>query len=185
MAEQVRLIKKYPNRRLYDTVSSCYITLADVRGLVLEQEVFQVVDAKSGDDITRSILLQIILEEESGGTPMFTSDLLAQMIRFYGNAMQGFMGRYLENNIKAFSEMQEKLQEQTKSLYGEHNPMSKDMWTQFLNFQGPVMQGMMNTYMEQSKLMFEQMQEQINNQTRNLFADFPFRESGSPDNKRV
>ncbi len=174
MADQLRLIKKYPNRRLYDTASSCYITLADVRDLVLSQESFQVVDAKSGEDITRSILLQIILEEESGGAPMFTSDLLAQMIRFYGNAMQGFMGRYLENNITAFTDMQAKLQEQTRSLYGENSPMSKDLWTQFLNFQGPAMQSMMGTYMEQSKRMFTQMQEQIESQTRNMFTNFPF-----------
>lgn len=174
MAEQLRLIKKYPNRRLYDTASSCYITLADVRDLVLGQETFQVVDAKSGDDITRSILLQIILEEESGGAPMFTSDLLTQMIRFYGNAMQGFMGRYLENNITAFTDMQAKLQDQTKSLYGENSPMSKDLWTQFLNFQGPAMQSMMGTYMEQSKRMFTQMQEQIETQTRSMFTKFPF-----------
>ena len=105
---------------------------------------------------------------------MFTSDLLAQMIRFYGNAMQGFMGRYLENNIKSFSEMQNKLQEQTKTLYGENSPMSKDMWTQFLNFQGPAMQNMMGTYMEQSKRMFAQMQDQINSQARNMFTGFPF-----------
>jgi polyhydroxyalkanoate synthesis repressor PhaR len=174
MTEQLRLIKKYPNRRLYDTTSSCYITLADVRDLVLGQETFQVVDAKSGDDITRSILLQIILEEESGGAPMFTSDLLTQMIRFYGNAMQGFMGRYLENNITAFTDMQAKLQDQTKSLYGENSPMSKDLWAQFLNFQGPAMQSMMGTYMEQSKRMFTQMQEQIETQTRSMFTKFPF-----------
>lgn len=174
MADQMRLIKKYPNRRLYDTVSSSYITLADVRDLVLQQEDFQVLDAKSGEDLTRSILLQIILEEESGGAPMFTSDLLAQMIRFYGNAMQGFMGRYLENNIKAFAEMQTKLQDQTKGLYGENSPISKDLWTQFLNFQGPAMQSMMGTYMEQSRRMFTQMQEQLESQTRSMFKGFPF-----------
>lgn len=184
MTEQTRLIKKYPNRRLYDTASSCYITLADVRDLVLAQETFQVVDAKSGEDITRSILLQIILEEESGGAPMFTSDLLAQMIRFYGNAMQGFMGRYLENNIKAFADMQTKVQEQTKSLYGENSPISKDLWTQFLNFQGPAMQSMMGTYMEQSKRMFTQMQEQIENQTRSMFSNFPFPGAGSEGDKK-
>ena len=77
MAEQSRLIKKYPNRRLYDTRTSSYITLADVKELVLGREEFQVVDAKTGEDLTRSILLQIILEEEAGGAPMFTSDLLA------------------------------------------------------------------------------------------------------------
>jgi polyhydroxyalkanoate synthesis repressor PhaR len=185
MADDLRLIKKYPNRRLYDTASSCYITLVDVRELVLGQETFQVVDAKSGEDITRSILLQIILEEESGGSPMFTSDLLTQMIRFYGNAMQGFMGRYLENNIKSFSEMQTKLQDQTKAIYGDNSPVSKDMWTQFLNFQGPAMQGMMGTYMEQSKRMFAQMQDQINSQTRNMFSGFPFTgpEEGGKEDK--
>ena len=92
----VRLIKKYPNRRLYDTQTSTYITLTDVKQLVLDQEVFKVVDAKSHEDLTRSILLQIILEEESGGVPMFSSTMLAQVIRFYGHAMQSVMGSYLE-----------------------------------------------------------------------------------------
>ena len=79
-----RIIKKYPNRRLYDTETSTYITLAEVKDLVLGYKDFQVQDAKSGEDLTRSILLQIILEEESGGMPMFSSDLLSQMIRSYG-----------------------------------------------------------------------------------------------------
>src|SRR5271155_29030 len=109
MAETSRLIKKYPNRRLYDTQTSTYITLADVKILVLEQEDFRVVDAKSGEELTRSILLQIILDEESGGVPMFSSQMLAQIIRFYGNAMQGMMGTYLEKNIQAFIDIQAKL----------------------------------------------------------------------------
>ena len=77
-----RILKKYPNRRLYDTRSSAYITLADVKAMVLELEDFEVRDAKSGEDLTRSILLQIILEEESGGVPMFSAQMLAQIIRF-------------------------------------------------------------------------------------------------------
>ncbi len=174
MAEQNRLIKKYPNRRLYDTRTSSYITLADVKELVLKNEEFQVVDAKSGEDLTRSILLQIILEEETGGMPMLTSDLLSQMIRFYGNAMQGMMGKYLESNIKAFSDMQAKLQDQARAMYGENTPGSQDLWAQFLNFQGPAMQSMMGAYMEQSKKMFMQMQEQIESQTRNMFSGFQF-----------
>jgi polyhydroxyalkanoate synthesis repressor PhaR len=174
MSEQTRLIKKYPNRRLYDTKTSAYITLTDVKDLVLHHEEFQVLDAKTNDDLTRSILLQIILEEEGAGAPMFSSALLAQMIRFYGNAMQGMMGKYLESNIKSFSEMQQKLQEQARSIYGENSPMSKDLWAQFLNFQGPAMQSMMGAYMEQSKKMFMQMQEQIQNQTRTLFSGFQF-----------
>ena len=84
-----RLIKKYPNRRLYDTQTSSYITLSDVKQLVLDNEVFTVVDAKTNEDLSRSILLQIILEEEASGAPMFSSDVLSQIIRFYGHAMQG------------------------------------------------------------------------------------------------
>ncbi|MDO8934191.1 MAG: polyhydroxyalkanoate synthesis repressor PhaR [Rhodocyclaceae bacterium] len=174
MAVPVRLIKKYPNRRLYDTRTSTYITLADVKDLVLQHEVFQVVDAKSGDDLTRSILLQIILEEEAGGAPMFTSDLLSQMIRFYGNAMQGMMGNYLENNIKAFTDMQNKLQEQARALYGDNTSMNKDLWAQFLSFQGPAMQSMMSAYVEQSRNMFQQMQDSLQDQTRKMFTGLKF-----------
>jgi len=174
MADPIRLIKKYPNRRLYDTQTSSYITLADVKELVLEHGTFQVVDAKSGEDLTRNILLQIILEEEAGGAPMFTSDLLSQMIRFYGNAMQGMMGKYLESNIKSFTDMQAKLQEQVRSVYGENATVSHDLWAQFLNFQGPAMQSMMGAYMDQSKKMYAQMQEQLDSQTRNLFSGFQF-----------
>jgi len=108
MATTQRLIKKYPNRRLYDTQMSAYITLADVKQLVLDSENFKVVDAKSNDDLTRSILLQIILEEEAGGTPLFSSQMLAHMIRFYGHAMQGMMGTYMEKTLQAFVEVQER-----------------------------------------------------------------------------
>ena len=100
MSVEPRLIKKYPNRRLYDTQTSAYITLSDVKSLVIEHVHFKVADAKTGEDLTRSILLQIILEEEAGGAPMFSSEVLSQIIRFYGNATQGVMGKYLESNIK-------------------------------------------------------------------------------------
>lgn len=179
MAEQMRLIKKYPNRRLYDTRTSTYITLADVKNLVLSHEEFKVVDAKSGEDLTRSILLQIILEEELAGTPMFSSALLAQMIRFYGNAMQGMMGKYLENNIRTFSDIQHKMQDQARALYGEHGPGTQDLWSQFLNFQGPAVQSMMGAYLDQSKNMFLQMQEQLQSQTRSMLSGFPF--PGQPE----
>jgi hypothetical protein len=106
---------------------------------------------------------------------MFTSDLLSQMIRFYGNAMQGMMGKYLENNIKAFTDMQAKLQEQVRSGVWRKRHGQPDLWAQFLNFQGPAMQSMMGAYMEQSKKMYAQMQEQLDSQTRNLFSGFQFR----------
>nr|WP_315496191.1 polyhydroxyalkanoate synthesis repressor PhaR [uncultured Rhodoferax sp.] len=130
-----RVIKKYPNRRLYDTDTSTYITLAEIKQLVMDSEVFSVVDAKSGEDITRSILLQIILEEEANGSPMFTTPVLSHIIRFYGHAMQGMMGGYLEKNMQAlmdmqapkvqgvmsnnvFQQMQEQMQKQTEQFLG-------------------------------------------------------------------
>ena len=174
MENQVRLIKKYPNRRLYDTKTSSYITLVDVKQMVLKQEEFQAVDAKTGEDLTRQILLQIILEEESSGSPMFTSDALSQMIRTYGNAMQGMMGGYLEKNISAFQDMQKSLLEQSTRLYGEGAKVPTEMWTQFMSMQGPAMQGLMQTYMEQSRKMFAQLQEQMTSQSRNMFTGFTF-----------
>lgn len=101
-----RVIKKYPNRRLYDTDTSSYITLAEIKQLVMDSETFVVRDAKTGEDLTRSILLQIILEEESQGSPMFTAPVLSHIIRFYGHTMQGFMGGYLEKNMQALMDMQ-------------------------------------------------------------------------------
>lgn len=148
-----RIIKKYPNRRLYDTDTSTYITLAEVRQLVMDNESFVVRDAKTNDDLTRSILLQIILEEEAGGAPMFTEAVLSSIIRFYGHAMQGFMGSYIEKNIQAFSDMQTQLTAQSKSI-------SPEMWAQFMSMQSPVLQSMMGGYTEQSKSLLTQMQEQ-------------------------
>ena len=92
------------------------------------------------------------------------------MIRFYGHAMQGLLGKYLETNIKAFTDFQKKLQEQSHSLYGDNPQMQSDMWSQFMNFQGPAMQTMMSAYMDQSNKMFHQMQEQLQNQTRTMFS---------------
>jgi len=173
MAEAARLIKKYPNRRLYDTQTSSYITLADVKELVLKQEEFRVVDAKTTEDLTRQILLQIIIEEESTGAPMFSHDVLTQFIRFYGNAMQGMMGNYLERNIKVFLEIQKSIQDQSRQLYGDPSK-AQELWSQFFSFQGPAMQNLMTAYVEQSKTMFQQMQNQLQNQTRTMFSGFPF-----------
>jgi polyhydroxyalkanoate synthesis repressor PhaR len=174
MSEPARLIKKYPNRRLYDTKTSVYITLADVKKLVVEGEEFQVVDAKTGEDLTRSILLQIILEEEAAGAPMFSSDVLTQFIRSYGNAMQGMMGAYLERNMQLFSEIQKSLREQSQKLYGDPAKFNEDLWKQFMSFQGPAMQNLVSAYLEQSRNVFLQMQEQLQNQTRTMFSGFSF-----------
>jgi len=174
MSEPARLVKKYPNRRLYDTKTSVYITLADVKKLVMGGEEFQVVDAKTGEDLTRSILLQIILEEEAAGAPMFSSDVLTQFIRSYGNAMQGMLGAYLERNMQLFGEIQKSMREQSQKLYGEPTKFNEELWKQFMSFQGPAMQSLISAYMEQSRNVFQQMQEQPQNQTRNIFSGFAF-----------
>ena len=174
MKAEPRIIKKYPNRRLYDTETSSYITLADVKKLVLDQVTFRVEDAKSKEDLTRSILLQIILEEETAGAPMFSSDMLSQIIRFYGNAMQGMMGSYLEKNIQTFIEIQKRLQDQSRQLYGQNPILNSEAWGEFVKMQGPAIQGLMGRYLEQSANAFIEMQQQLQTQTRNLFGGFPF-----------
>jgi polyhydroxyalkanoate synthesis repressor PhaR len=171
---ELRVIKKYPNRRLYDTATSSYITLADVKKLVLEHVEFKVVDAKSNEDLTRSILLQIILDEEAAGAPMFSSDMLSHIIRFYGNAMQGMMRTFLEKNIQTFMQMQQRLQEQSRGLYNANTMLNPDSWAEFVKMQGPAMQGLMTNYLEQSASAFLQMQNQLQQQTRDLFSRMPF-----------
>jgi polyhydroxyalkanoate synthesis repressor PhaR len=167
-----RILKKYPNRRLYDTRLSSYITLADVKAMVLTGEAFEVRDAKSGDDLTRSILLQIILEEESGGVPIFSTPMLSQLIRFYGHAMQGMMGSYLEKNLQTFTDIQARLSENSKGIY-DPAAQTPEMWSQFLSGQAPGVQGLMGNYLDQSRKMFTQMQEQMAKQAGAIFPGMP------------
>ena len=169
-AGEDRLIKKYPNRRLYDTQTSTYVTLSDIKNLVMANEVFKVVDAKTDEDLTRNILLQIILEEEAGGAPVFSSQMLSQIIRFYGNSMQGLMGNYLEKTMQSFVDIHNKLGDQTKGLGAGSTP---EAWSQMMNLQNPLMQGLMGNYMEQSKDLFIKMQEQMQG-SQNIFGNFPF-----------
>ena len=169
-AGEDRLIKKYPNRRLYDTQTSTYVTLSDIKNLVMGNDVFKVVDAKTEEDLTRNILLQIILEEEAGGAPVFSSQMLSQIIRCYGNSMQGLMGNYLEKTMQSFVDIHNKLGDQTKGLGAGSTP---EAWSQMMNIQNPLMQGLMGNYMEQSKDLFIKMQEQMQG-SQNLFGNFPF-----------
>jgi polyhydroxyalkanoate synthesis repressor PhaR len=169
----VRIIKKYPNRRLYDTETSAYITLAEVKDLVLQYKEFQVQDAKSGQDLTRAILLQIILEEESGGVPMFSTDMLANIIRYYGHAMQGLMGSYLERSIFAFHEAQKRFQEQAQSLYGDLPRMPAEAWTQFASQQQKI-PNVMGGYLEKGAKAVIDMQEELRSQALKLFSGFPY-----------
>lgn len=114
--EEKRIIKKYPNRRLYDTAISGYITVADVKQMIIEYADILVVDAKSGEDLTRQVFLQILLEEEAGGTPILSNEMLCQMIRMYGQTSQSVFGPFLEQNMKIFSEWQSGVQEQAKAM---------------------------------------------------------------------
>ncbi len=119
MTKSPRIIKKYPNRRLYDTEISSYITVDEVRQLVVDGEDFEVRDAKTGEDLTRTVLLQIISEHEDKGQPLFSTKLLSQFIRFYGDSMQGFMGSYLERSMQVFLDQQGQFRSQMNSLLGQ------------------------------------------------------------------
>ena len=142
---QARIIKKYPNRRLYDTEISSYITLEEVRQLVLDGEDFEVRDAKSGDDLTRSVLLQIISEHEETGSPMFTTQLLSQVIRFYGDSMQGFMGSYLEKSLQIFLDQQQKFRSQLNNILGQTPwSMLNDMTERNMDLWKSVQEGFLN-----------------------------------------
>ena len=161
-----RIIKKYPNRRLYDTETSTYITLAEVKDLVLAYREFQVQDAKSGEDLTRAILLQIILEEESGGVPMFSQDMLANIIRYYGHSMQGLMGSYLERSIFAFHEAQKRFQEQAQTIYGELPKMTL--------MPGQAVPNVMGGYLEKGAKAVIDLQEELRTQALKMFSGFPY-----------
>ena len=151
-----RVIKKYPNRRLYDTSTSAYITLGEVKQLVLQRENVLVKDAKTGEDLTRSILLQIILEEEAAGIPMFSEAALANIIRFYGHAMQGHMGSYIEKNLQMFTDFQTKLTEQTGNT---------DAWAKMMQMPQAMLPA---GYAEQ----IQKMQEQMRQQTEQMMGMF-------------
>ncbi|MEQ1514703.1 MAG: polyhydroxyalkanoate synthesis repressor PhaR [Lysobacteraceae bacterium] len=114
-----RIIKKYPNRRLYDTKISSYITIEDVRQLIVDGEDFEVRDAKSGDDLTRQVLLQIIAEHEQDGEPILSTQLLSHIIRFYGDSLQGFMGNYLERSMQIFLDQQQQFRQQMGGMIGQ------------------------------------------------------------------
>ena len=111
-----RVIKKYANRRLYDTKASKHVTLADIRKLIVSGVDIQILDDTSGEDITRPLLLQIIVEQEQSDTPLLPEVLLAQLIRFYGNPMQGMMGDYLQQSVGTFVAQQESIQSQMQSM---------------------------------------------------------------------
>ncbi|NDU86226.1 MAG: polyhydroxyalkanoate synthesis repressor PhaR [Ferrovum sp.] len=161
--EAVRIIKKYPNRRLYDTQSSTYITLCEVRQLVLDQVPFRVVDAKTHQDLTRCILMQVILEQEMGETPLFSCEMLTQMIRSYGDTMRGFMGNYLEQGLRYAIDLQQQLRPaSTDPTTLTHSPN-----TQLPHFPPPPhtsFQNLMGHYLAQSTQLLMILQQQVSEQ---------------------
>ena len=142
-----RIIKKYPNRRLYDTSTSSYVALADIKELVMQHQPFVVRDAKTGEDLTRSLLLQIILEEEAAGAPILTERVLANIIRFYGHTLQGYMGTYLEKNVQSFIDMQMQLTEQSL-------PQAMSTW---MGLQEKLQDQMKNNLQQQTEQMMRVM----------------------------
>ncbi len=173
-AEKValRVIKKYPNRRLYDTDTSTYITLAEIKRLVMASEPVVVRDAKTGEDLTRSILLQIILDEEAAGVPMFSEAVLANLIRFYGHAMQGYMGSFLEGQLQMFTDWQSRVGDQGQGL-------TPEKWSQFMQWQSPMAQNVLTSMLTPSSNVMGQMQENIQKQmqknTEQMLGVFGFK----------
>jgi polyhydroxyalkanoate synthesis repressor PhaR len=161
-AKSLRVIKKYPNRRLYDTATSMYITLSDIRQFIVEQEDVQIIDAKTNEDLTRSILLQIILEEEGkGGQPLFSAESLTHMIRFYGNAMQGVMGQMMEQNLQGLLTLQEQILAQSRHLYDPKKLNPLEAWQKLSEQPSPIMQDLLSGYMAQSQQFLTQMQRNV------------------------
>ncbi len=164
-----RLIKKYPNRRLYDTKTSSYVTLTDIKELVINHEDFVVTDTKTSKDLTRSILLQIILEEEAGKLPIFTESMLSQIIRIYGNSMQTMMGNYLEKNLEFFTHTQNKFKEYSKKTNEENPFVSSEAWSKVFSNKNQNMQTFMSNYLEQSKNTFKIFEKQMEKNARAIF----------------
>jgi polyhydroxyalkanoate synthesis repressor PhaR len=180
---KTRLIKKYPNRRLYDTRTSSYVTLADIKELVINNEEFMVTDTKTSKDLTRSILLQIILEEEAGKLPIFTETMLSQIIRIYGNSMQSMMGTYLEKNLQIFTETQNNFKEYSKKTTDANPFVSPDAWSKIMSSKNPNIQNFMSNYLEQTKNAFNLFEEQMEKNTGNVFKQDSNANTNSGDKK--
>ena len=172
-----RIIRKYANRRMYDTATSTYMNLEDVKQLILSGEPIQVVDIKTNEDLTRSVLLQIILDGESSDSPILSNEFLVQIIRFYGKSFQPAVSPFLEQGIELFRKMQHNFYIQVKDTYGrEKVALGADLWKEFMEQQGPQIQENIREYMQTNTNSFLQMQEQVQKQAEQLFnyMKFPF-----------
>lgn len=148
----MRVIKKYPNRRLYDTEKSVYITVADVLKIIRAGEEFQVIDAESGEDITRSVLVQIITEQEGGASPIFTTEMLTRFIRVYDDTSQALFGEFLGRNLEMFSEQQKRFQDQMGNIVGSPIQIMQDLTERNLAIWTDMQQRFMDMAMGKSPL---------------------------------
>ena len=131
-----RLIKKYANRRLYDSTESRHVTLEDIRKMIVSGAKVKVIDDKSGEDLTRAVLLQVIAEQDQYGTPVLSTELLEAIIRFYGNPVQEMLTKYMEQSVGTLVRQQETMRaEMTKALAGPMAPLAEfarqnmDQWS--------------------------------------------------------
>lgn len=174
---ETRIVKKYQNRRLYDTATSTYIVLEDIKQIIIEGELVQVIDVKNGHDVTRSVLLQIILEEEVNGVPMFSNDFLFQVIRFYGKAFQSSLSPFLEQGIDLFRKMQKQFYEQIRDAYGKETlPSGVELWKEFMQQQAPKLEENIKEYVQNNTNVFLKMQEHLKQQTESMlnYMQLPF-----------
>jgi len=181
---ETRIIKKYQNRRLYDTATSTYIVLEDIKQMIIDGDTVIVTDVKTGVDVTRSVLLQIILDEEANRTPIFSNDFLIQIIRFYGKSFQPAISPFLEQSIDLLRQTQKRFYAQLKATYPKESlPSSMDLWKTFLHDHGPQLQQNIFDYISNSTNNFLQMQEQVQEQISTQaekfmnFMQFPFNNS--------
>lgn len=173
---ELRIIKKYQNRRLYDTATSTYIILEDIKQMIIEGDTVKVIDVKSDKEVTRSVLLQIILDEEANATPIFSNDFLLQIIKFYGKAFQPAISPFLEQGIDMLKQTQKKFYTQLKNNPKENAGSNFEAWKDFWSQSGNSVQQNIFEYLSASTTNFLQMHEQINSQAENIMniMNFPF-----------
>ncbi|MEN9946457.1 MAG: polyhydroxyalkanoate synthesis repressor PhaR [Pseudomonadota bacterium] len=162
---ELRIIKKYQNRRLYDTATSTYIVIDDIKQMITGGDLVKVIDVKTDTDVTRSVLLQIILEEETNKVPTFSDDFLFQIIRFYGKAFQPAISPFLEQGIEMLKQTQRQFYTQLKQTNRENlTGTNFEMWQEFWHERGPAVQQNIFNYLANSTTNFIHMQEQVQEQ---------------------
>lgn len=175
--DKVRVVRKYLNRRLYDTATSCYIVQDDIKQMIMDGEKVQVIEVKTDKDITKEVLLQIILEQEANGNgETFSQDFLTQIIYFYGTASKEVVGKFLEEGLGTYRKLQNEFYSQMKSHYNV-DKFPSEIWNNFMQSRLNEFENMMKNYLENSTEVFTNLQEQFQNQTQQIFdymEQFPF-----------